>query len=197
MSVRHALLALLSEGPKFGLRLQQEFEARTGEMWPLNVGQVYTTLQRLERDGLVASEDPASDGPQKGYVITPAGGDELADWLRTPPDSSPPPRDTLVIKILVALSVPGVDVHELLQVHRRHLVEAMQQYTQLKSRTSEDEVGLALVVDAEIFRLDAVVRWLDAADARLKRLATTSSAVPATPPARQRRRTSQPQEARR
>ena len=57
MSVPHALLALLSEGPKYGLRLQNEFEARTGEVWPLNVGQVYTTLQRLERDGLVESDD--------------------------------------------------------------------------------------------------------------------------------------------
>ena len=56
MSVRHALLALLSEGPKYGLQLREEFEARTGEVWPLNVGQVYTTLQRLERDGLVESD---------------------------------------------------------------------------------------------------------------------------------------------
>ena len=69
MSVRHALLALLSEGPKYGLQLRQEFEARTGEVWPLNVGQVYTTLQRLERDGLVTSDD-GDDGPQKGYRIT-------------------------------------------------------------------------------------------------------------------------------
>ncbi len=57
MSVRHALLALLSEGPKYGLQLREEFEMRTGEVWPLNVGQVYTTLQRLERDGLVESDD--------------------------------------------------------------------------------------------------------------------------------------------
>ncbi|HJY00730.1 MAG TPA: PadR family transcriptional regulator, partial [Streptosporangiaceae bacterium] len=55
MSVRHAMLALLSEGPKYGLQLREEFEGRTGEVWPLNVGQVYTTLQRLERDGLVES----------------------------------------------------------------------------------------------------------------------------------------------
>jgi DNA-binding PadR family transcriptional regulator len=190
MSVRHALLALLSEGPKFGLQLRQEFEARTGEVWPLNVGQVYTTLQRLERDGLVAAQDPASEGPQKSYAITAAGGDELAGWLRTPPGTEPPPRDELVIKILVALSVPGVDVHELLQVHRRHLVEAMQQYTHLKSRTPEDDTGLALVADAEIFRLDAVVRWLDAADARLRRrpapapgTAPGSGGAPATPEA--------------
>ena len=87
MSVRHALLALLSEGPKYGLQLRQEFESRTGEVWPLNVGQVYTTLQRLERDGLVESDDPEGDGPQKGFRITPAGGRELAEWLRTPPDT--------------------------------------------------------------------------------------------------------------
>ena len=73
MSIRHALLALLSEGPKYGLQLRQEFEARTGEVWPLNVGQVYTTLQRLERDGLVESDDSAEEGPQKGFHITDGG----------------------------------------------------------------------------------------------------------------------------
>ena len=74
MSVRHALLALLSEGPKYGLQLRQEFETTTGEIWPLNVGQVYTTLQRLERDGLVESDDDAEEaGPQKGFRITESG----------------------------------------------------------------------------------------------------------------------------
>src|SRR5256885_5733009 len=168
MSVRHALLALLSEGPKYGLQLRQEFEARTGEVWPLNVGQVYTTLQRLERDGLVESDDAGSDGPQKGFRITAAGQGELMEWLRTPGDDLPP-RDELVIKVLVALTVPGVDVAELLQVHRRHLVQTMQRYTRLKESAAKDDVGLGLVADAEIFRLEAVVRWLDAADVRLKR----------------------------
>ena len=70
MSVPHALLALLSEGPKYGLRLQAEFEARTGEVWPLNVGQVYTTLQRLERDELVETDDGEAERSQKRYRIT-------------------------------------------------------------------------------------------------------------------------------
>src|SRR5204862_4779134 len=96
MSVRHALLALLSEGPKYGLQLRQEFESETGEVWPLNVGQVYTTLQRLERDGLVTSNDGEDESLQKGFRITPAGSRELAVWLQTPPDTSPPPRDELV-----------------------------------------------------------------------------------------------------
>ncbi|HZD68229.1 MAG TPA: PadR family transcriptional regulator [Actinomycetes bacterium] len=171
MSVRHALLALLSEGPKYGLRLREEFEARTGEVWPLNVGQVYTTLQRLERDGLVESDGGGEDGPQKRFRITSDGERELAGWLRTPPDLTSPPRDELVIKVLVALRVPGIDVHEVIQVHRRHLVELMQQWTQLKEDEARFDLGLALVVDAELFRLDAVVRWLDAADGRLKRAA--------------------------
>jgi DNA-binding PadR family transcriptional regulator len=170
VSVRHALLALLSEGPKYGLQLRQEFEAGTGEVWPLNVGQVYTTLQRLERDGLVESDAPDGQGPQKGFRITGAGGRELARWLRTPPEAASPPRDELVIKVLVALRVPGVNVHEVIQVHRRHLVELMQQYTSVKAEAPEHDVGLALVVDAELFRLEGVVRWLDAADARLQRL---------------------------
>ena len=169
MSVPHALLALLSEGPSFGLRLRQEFEARTGEVWPLNVGQVYTTLQRLERDGLVESDEPDAEGPQKRYRITPAGSVELATWLRTPPDTSLPPRDELVIKVLVTLRLPGVDVHEVLQTHRRHFIEAMQRCTQIKSKAAPDDIELTLVADAELYRLDAVVRWLDAADSRLSR----------------------------
>lgn len=179
MSVRHALLALLSEGPKYGLQLRQEFESGTGEVWPLNVGQVYTTLQRLERDGLVESEDPDSEGPQKGYRLTAAGGRELDAWLRTPPDTWEPPRDEFVIKVLVALRVPGVDVHDVIQTHRRHVVEAMQRYTRLKADTPDDDVALAVVVDAQIFRLEAVVRWLDAADTRL---AGQPSAGPAATP---------------
>jgi DNA-binding PadR family transcriptional regulator len=169
MSVRHALLALLSEGPKYGLQLRQEFEARTGEVWPLNVGQVYTTLQRLERDGLVESDGAEEEGPQKGFRITSDGAEELAGWLRTPPDLSSPPRDELVIKVLVALRMPEVDVHEVIQVHRRYLVELMQQWTRLKEDEGQFDLSFALVVDAELFRLDSVVRWLDSADGRLKR----------------------------
>ncbi|HEY1827496.1 MAG TPA: PadR family transcriptional regulator [Acidimicrobiales bacterium] len=169
MSVKHALLALLSEGPKYGLQLRHEFEARTGDVWPLNVGQVYTTLQRLERDGLIESDDEVEEGPQKTYRITTDGDHELTVWLRTPPDLSQPPRDELVIKVLVAMRVPGVDVREVIQSHRRYLVELMQQWTRLKEDETHFDLSFALVVDAELFRLDAVVRWLDTADGRLKR----------------------------
>ena len=169
MSIRYALLALLSSGPKHGFQLAHDFEAGTGEMWPLNTGQVYTTLQRLERDGLVDADDGA-EGPQNVFHLTDAGRDELAEWLRTPPDLTTPPRDELVIKLLVALRVPEIDAAELSQIHRRHLIETMHEYTRLKEDADEHDIGLLLVADAEIFRLEAMVRWLDAADARIKRL---------------------------
>ena len=193
MSVRHALLALLSEGPKYGLRLREEFEAGTGEVWPLNIGQVYTTLQRLERDGLIESDgDDEQDSPQKRFKITDDGEQELAQWLRTPPDMSSPPRDELVIKVLVALRVPGTEVAEVIQAHRRYLVELMQQWTRLKEDAPASDVSFALVVDAELFRLDSVVRWLDAADGRLRRASRAPDAGPPLPKVRRRAGVSQP-----
>jgi DNA-binding PadR family transcriptional regulator len=190
MSIRHALLALLSEGPKYGLQLRDEFEQRTGEVWPLNVGQVYTTLQRLERDGLIESDGEEDAGPQKSFRITTDGAAELDAWLRTPPDLNSPPRDELVIKVLVAIRVPGLEVRDVIQTHRRHVVELMQEWTRIKRDAGAAELSLALAVDAELFRLDSVIRWLDAADARLRRTGTPQtpvapSAVPDPSPMRE------------
>jgi DNA-binding PadR family transcriptional regulator len=169
MSVRHALLALLSDQPKYGLQLRQEFEAKTGEVWPLNVGQVYSTLQRLERDGLVESDGPDRDGRENVFSLTDEGRDELLEWLTTPETDASPPRDELVIKVLIALTVPGVKVRDIVQRHRRHLVESMQEFTRLKEDATDDDVGLTLVVDAELYRLEAKIRWLDAAETRIAR----------------------------
>ena len=176
MSVQHALLALLAEGPKYGLQLRQEFEESTGEIWPLNVGQVYTTLQRLERDGFVESDESEEPGPRNSFRITESGEKELSDWLTTPPDLTSPPRDELVIKVLSALRVPGVSVQDVIQVHRRYVVELMQQWTRLKEDESRLDLNFALVVDAELFRLDSLIRWLDTADGRLKRAAASVEA---------------------
>jgi DNA-binding PadR family transcriptional regulator len=188
VTIKHALLALLSDQPKYGLQLRQEFEEKTGEIWPLNVGQVYTTLQRLERDGLVASDGAERDGRENVFRLTDDGSAELLAWLSTPDPASAPPRDELTIKVLIALSVPGVDVRDIVQRHRRHLVEAMQQFTRLKEDASADDVALSLVVDAELFRLEAKVRWLDAAETRILR--TTTQLVSPQPRERGRSETS-------
>jgi DNA-binding PadR family transcriptional regulator len=187
MSVKHALLGLLSERPKYGHQLRQEFEEKTGDVWPLNVGQVYTTLQRLERDGLVESDEADSEGPQKRFRITDAGAEELAQWLNTPVDLTVPPRDELVIKVLVALELPNVNIRQVLQVHRKYLVELMQQWTRLKEDEGQFDLPLALVVDAELFRLDSVIRWLDAVDGRVKRMSLEPHTAGAEVPILRRR----------
>src|SRR5450755_5003915 len=124
MSFRHALLALLSEGPKYGLQLREEFEARTGEVWPLNVGQVYTTLGRLERDGLVTAEAEA-DG-QKSYGITGAGRDELRRWFETPVPREVVPRQELAIKLVFAMRSGVADVAAVVQRQWVATVRALQ-----------------------------------------------------------------------
>src|SRR3712207_5792941 len=113
MSIRHGLLALLDRGPMHGYQLRTSFEESTGATWPLNVGQVYTTLSRLERDGLVRPL-PANDGGQRPYEITDAGRAELARWFASPVPRSERPRDELAIKLAVALSTPAVDVTRIL-----------------------------------------------------------------------------------
>jgi hypothetical protein len=73
------------------------------------------------------------------------------------------------MKVLVALRLPGIDVHAVIQAHRRYLVQLMQQWTRIKESEAEHDLNLALAVDFELFRLDSVIRWLDSADARIKR----------------------------
>ncbi|HLX77850.1 MAG TPA: PadR family transcriptional regulator [Acidimicrobiales bacterium] len=187
MSVRHALLALLSEGPKYGFQLRQEFEESTGDVWPLNVGQVYSTLQRLEHLGHIESDDTAEDdGPQKVFRLTETGKSELNRWLSTPTELNSPPRDELVIKVLSALRVPDIDVNDVIQLHRRYLVELMQQWTHLKDDEADFDLAFALVVDAELSRLDSVIRWLDQAEGRLMRAETEPSVPSAVPRLRRR-----------
>jgi len=167
VSVRHALLALLSEGPKHGPQLHEELAARTGEAGQLNSGQLYAALSRLEHDGLVASGGTGAAGPHREFRITVGGTAELAAWLRTPPSLAATPHDQFAAKVLAALRVPGTDVHEVVQVHRRALMELMQQWTRIKLQKAGNDLGLGLRIDAELCRLDSLVRWLDAADGRL------------------------------
>ena len=150
MSIRQGLLALLEQGPMYGYQLRAEFEARTGATWPLNVGQVYTTLGRLERDGLV---EPAGDDGEGHavYRITEAGRAEVATWFSTPVSRSTPPRDELAIKLAMAVTVPGVDVRAVVQAQRTATMRALQDYTRLKTRaadpTAPQDLAWLLVLD--------------------------------------------------
>jgi DNA-binding PadR family transcriptional regulator len=151
----------------YGYQLRLEFEASTGSTWPLNVGQVYTTLGRLERDGLVEAIDGEQES-QRTYAITAAGREEVRAWFATPVSREAPPRDELAIKLALAVNTPGVDVRAVIQAQRTATVEALQEYTRLKA-TSDDDLPWLLVVDSLIFAAEAEVRWLDHCETRLAR----------------------------
>ncbi|MET9349163.1 PadR family transcriptional regulator [Streptomyces termitum] len=183
MSIRHGLLALLEHGPRYGSQLRTEFESRTGSTWPLNVGQVYTTLGRLERDGLVAQNGEDGAGHAL-YAITDAGRDELRTWFEKPVDRASPARDELSIKLAMAVGAPGVDISEVIQAQRRHTVKAMQDYTRLKAQAltalesggthERDDVAWLLVLEQLIFQTEAEARWLDHCESRLIRFSASA-----------------------
>ena len=172
MSIKHGLLALLEREPMYGYQLRAEFDATTGSTWPLNIGQVYTTLARLERDGLVASGEQDEEGRVR-YLITPAGRAELAGWFDSPVYSSDRPRDELAIKLALAATVPGVDVAAVIQRQRAATLTAMQDLTRLKS-AGDGDLSWALVLESQRFQLEAEVRWLDHCETALARAAHTS-----------------------
>jgi DNA-binding PadR family transcriptional regulator len=171
MSVRYGLLALLDEAPSHGYQLKTAFERRTGGNWALNIGQVYTTIQRLERDGLVESVGQTADDDRREYRITAAGRAELSDWFDNPVVAEAPARDELTIKVLLAVAAGDIDVAGLLQRQRRASVEQLQAYTRRKAKADPGhDVAFLILLDALIFRAEAEVRWLDACEARIRSL---------------------------
>ncbi len=174
MSVRQALLALLDNGPTYGYQLRSDFESRTGGTWPLNIGQVYTTLSRLERDGLVRTVEGPTEAGHVVYEITEPGRSEVADWFATPVARNAPARDEIAIKLAMAVDVPDLEIAAVIQQQRRASIAALQDFTRLK-RTADDGDDLAwsLVLDRLIFDAEAEVRWLDHCETRLARAART------------------------
>jgi DNA-binding PadR family transcriptional regulator len=161
VSVRQGILALLSEQPMHGYQLRQQFEQRTGGTWPLNIGQVYTTVQRLVRDGLVepvpapgtadealdsvaaaAAADAVSAASVERFRLTRSGRQEIAHWWRTPVDRSAPARDELVIKLALAVTAPGIDARDVIQAQRtEETMRALRDYTRLKTTVPGGAAG--------------------------------------------------------
>jgi len=168
MAVREGLLSLLQPGPRYGYQLKTEFEAVTGGVWKLNVGQVYTTLDRLERDGLVHVEVSADDG-QKSYSLTAAGREELGVWWEIIPAEDPPPRDELMLKVLMAIELDRDHALTVITRQRTALFGILQRHRrqQHPDLSDGDSLSARLVVDALIVRAEADLRWLDLCESRL------------------------------
>ncbi len=193
MTIRHGLLALLEHLPMYGYQLRTEFDRATGATWPLNVGQVYSTLSRLERDGLVAGQGEDDEGRTR-YAITSLGATEVRDWFTRPVEQNNRPRDELVIKLALAVTVPGVDVVAVVQTQRNATLRRLQELTRLKAGNGRpdgvgDRGGVAdlswsLVLESLRFAADAELRWLDHCEAsvlRASRAQRTTVGAPQRP----------------
>ncbi|MEY3656314.1 MAG: hypothetical protein RL114_672 [Actinomycetota bacterium] len=172
MAIREGLLAALSHGARNGYQIKSDFETITGGVWKLNVGQVYTTLERLERDGLVEVD---SEVEGKTYVMTSDGHAELARWWEATDIDSPPPRDELMLKILTALDGGNEFALKVVEKHRSVLTTLLQERRQHMRSNSEtsDWLAMQLVNDALMFRAEADLRWLDQCESRILKLEST------------------------
>jgi DNA-binding PadR family transcriptional regulator len=162
MSLKHSILAVLSIGDCHGYQIRQEIESRTGQTWQINIGQIYSTLDRLERDNLIVAEGPNPEG-QIRYSITPEGKAEALEWLKAPVTQTTQIRHELAIKLALAVTLPGVDTELILQSQRIATLQNLQTLTTAKMTASESPSDLAwlLILDSQLFALEAELRWLD------------------------------------
>lgn len=175
MTIRQSLLAIIDQGPCYGHQVRAEFERRTGGSWPLNVGQVYQTIDRLVRDKLVVQHD-GDDGGRVYYAITDAGHAEVVAWLVAPVERDG--RDELATKLALALTLPGADVAALISAQRTVTRAALER---LRSVAGSDPSGApldgtapsgpplaaTLIVEAQVLAAEAELAWLDRCEASL------------------------------
>ena len=164
MSVAMSLLAMVAEGPRYGYELRAEFDRRTSARWPLNIGQVYKTLDRLEREGLVLKSTGTDSEGHVFYEITTAGVAASMAWLQQADPVPTRSRDDLAIKIAIAVTLPGIDVALLLRAQRSEAIRRLQQLTRESGgepvRTAQD-LASRIVSDSLLIEAETQVRWLD------------------------------------
>lgn len=194
MSVKNGILTILSAGPAHGYLLRQEFEARTGGTWPINISQVYSTLQRLERDGLVSS-NPNTEPVD--YAITEAGRQAVQGWWYSPTLRTAPERGEVAIKVALAVTTPGIDIEKVITAQRIETMRALRDFTLLKANLPSEPTTTSasnnsqhstaqnnaweLVLDSYIFTLEAEARWLDHIETRAGQLQAQAPKYTAQP----------------
>ncbi len=187
MGVREGLLALLDAAPTHGYQLRAALEEAVGSLWSVNIGQVYSTLQRLERDALVAPEGDEPDASGRlPYALTDAGRAEVVAWLRRPQPRTDDVRDELVLKVLLARRTGLTDPLDVVDAQRAATMQALQGFTQRRAALDEADLERVLALDRLALRARAELDWLDLVEERLDRASpppAPRAAAPAATPA--------------
>ncbi|AJT64680.3 hypothetical protein T261_3009 [Streptomyces lydicus] len=171
MSIGHTLLGLLESGPRHGYDLKRAFDAHFGHDRPLHYGQVYSTMSRLLKNGLVEVDavEPGAGPERKRYAITDAGVTDVAQWLARPEKPEPYLQSTLYTKVVLAL-LTDRNAAEMLDTQRAEHLRLMRGLTE---RKRGGDLADQLICDHALFHLEADLRWLELTAARLDRLAET------------------------
>ncbi len=167
MGIKEGLLALLADGPRHGYQLKVDLETATADAIPVNVGQVYSTLQRLERDGLV-SKGGVDDEGRDVYEITAPGGDVLRDWLNSPVDLAAAGRDEISMKVLIAIFTGGLDPKAVIEGQRTATMGLLQDLTRFRAEEEDADVAWHLHLDRLIYSAEAELKWLDRVEERVR-----------------------------
>lgn len=168
MTVGHTLLGLLEQRPRHGYDLKRAYDDRFGVDHPLHYGQVYSTLQRLLKNGLVEVDgvEPGGGPERKRYAVTDAGITDVGSWLSTAEKPEPYLQNTLYTKVVMAI-LTGRDAAELLDVQRAEHLRLMRELTR---RKTDGDLADQLICDHALFHLEADLRWLELTGARLDTL---------------------------
>lgn len=168
MSVPYVLLGLLEEAPRHGYELKRDYDALFSQAKPVKFGQIYATLSRLERDGLIdlAGQERGQGPDRKRYAITEEGVTDLEQWLTEPEPAEPQMQNVLFTKVVLAL-FSGRAADRYLEAQRDEHLARMRELTRVKE---DGELAAALAADFALFHLEADLRWIDLASARLDRL---------------------------
>ncbi|HMA37946.1 MAG TPA: PadR family transcriptional regulator [Chloroflexia bacterium] len=168
--VQCALLALLAEEPRHGYELHDRFEAALGGHWELNTGQIYSSLERLARDGLVVEEGiEKGGGPDKRlWALTAPGRAELQTWLRSAVPREYRLRDEFQLKLMLAVVTHAERPQQVIQAQRRELFREL--HTLTTQRNAADparELARIVLLDSAIMHTEAELRWLEMVETRL------------------------------
>ncbi len=162
MSLKYGVLGLLTNEPLHGYEVKSRFEAMLGGTWDVNIGQIYTTLQRLERDGLVQPAGERGDRGKQLYRLSPAGRKALLDWLSAPDSGPLQLHEEIYVKLLLATRVANGDLPELLGRQKRAYLQRLRDLNRLEERARRDgRLDLARLVRGALLHTEADLKWMD------------------------------------
>ena len=163
MSLKYGILGLLAEQQLHGYEVKNRFESLLGGSWEVNFGQIYTTLQRLERDHLVEAAGKRGDRGKLAYRLTANGRRALEDWLTRPESEPQQIREEIYVKLLLGARLADGHLDLLLAAQRRVYLQRLKDLSELEAQARRDgRDDLVLLYVGAILHTEADLKWTDA-----------------------------------